>query len=232
MHRHAASSLPLALVVATLAIAAIAIGGASHAADAPLVVRDDFEQGAARWQPMDPQSWKILSTPRGNVYSLFKQSDYKPPYRSPVNIALLDDVVVGDFVLDCRVQSTVKDYAHRSMVVVFGYQNPAHYYYVHFGKRTDDHANQIFIVDGAPRLKISTETTPGTPWDDAWHRVRIARTVADGKIAVYFDDLEKPVMTAVDKTFAWGQVGVGAFDDLGNVDDVVLRGRLVPPGDR
>jgi hypothetical protein len=37
-------------------------------------------------------------------------------------------------------------------------------------------------------------------------------------------------MTAVDKTFAWGQIGVGAFDDLGNIDDVVLRGQIVAPG--
>ena len=26
-------------------------------------------------------------------------------------------------------------------------------------------------------------------------------------------------MTAVDKTFAWGQIGLGAFDDLGNFDE-------------
>ena len=69
--------------------------------------------------------------------------------------------MVGDFQLELQLQSTVKDYDHRSMVLVFGYQDPAHFYYVHFGKKTDDHANQIFIVNAAPRLKISTKTTPG-----------------------------------------------------------------------
>jgi hypothetical protein len=201
-------------------------------AELPIVVNEDFEGGSGRWRPTDEHAWKITETPSGKVYSLFKQSEYKPPYRSPVNIALLDDVSVGDFVLECRLQSTVKDYAHRSMVVVFGYQNPAHFYYVHFGKRTDDHANQIFIVDGAARLKISTKTTPGTAWDDAWHQVKIVRSVSDGKIDVFFDDLENPVMTAVDKTFAWGRIGVGAFDDLGNIDDVVLRGQIVKPDAR
>ena len=175
------------------------------------------------------QSWKVVDTPEGKVYSLFQQSKYKPVYRSPVNIALAEGPAVGDFVLELKLQSTVKDYDHRSMVVVFGYQDPAHFYYVHFGKKTDDHANQIFIVDAAPRLKISTKTTPGTAWDDAWHRVKIVRTVDDGNTAVYFDDLETPVMTAVDKTFAWGRIGVGAFDDLGNIDDVRLRGVVVQP---
>jgi hypothetical protein len=121
----------------------------------------------------------------------------------------------------------VKDYGHRSMCMFFGYQDPANFYYVHFGKQMDDHANQIFIVDDAPRTKISTKTTDGTPWDDAWHHVKIVRTVEDGAIAIYFDDMETPVMTATDKTFASGQIGLGTFDDAGIWDNVVLRGTVV-----
>ncbi|MEX0676360.1 MAG: hypothetical protein WD063_04755 [Pirellulales bacterium] len=213
-----------------VAVLVTALVCATHAqAELPLVVSEDFEAGGGRWQPTDREAWKIAETPQGKVYSLFRQSNYQPPYRSPVNIALLKDVAVSNFVLEARLQSTVKDYNHRSMVVVFGYQDPAHFYYVHFGKRTDDHANQIFIVNGAPRVKISTKTTPGTPWDDAWHRVKIVRSVGDGKIDVYFDDLETPLMAAADKTFAWGQIGIGAFDDLGNFDQIVLCGNVVKP---
>ena len=50
------------------------------------------------------------------------------------------------------------------------------------------------------------------------------RRVDDGTMKVYFDDMEKPFMTANDKTFTWGQVGVGTFDDHGNFDDFELRG--------
>ncbi len=215
--------------------AALLVGcaGAAMAEDLRELVTEDFEAGAGNWRPVDPNSWRVVETPEGNVYSLFQQSKYAPPHRSPRNIALLDNVVVGDFALDARLQSTVRDYNHRSMVVVFGYQDPAHFYYVHFGKKTDDHANQIFIVNDAPRVKISTKTTPGTAWDDAWHRVRIERDVRSGETAVYFDDMDTPVMTATDKTFAWGKIGIGAFDDLGNFDDIVLHGIPVePPADR
>ncbi len=199
------------------------------AAEPPLVFHEDFEHGAERWKPTDPKSWAVTKTPSGHVYSLTRDSDYKPPHRSPVNIALLDDVTVNDFTLDAKLQSTVKDYDHRSLVLVFGYQDPAHFYYVHFGKKTDDHANQIFLVNDAPRVKISTKTTPGTPWDDAWHDVRIVRDVKRGEIAVYFDDMNEPAMTAVDTTFAWGRIGIGSFDDLGNFDDITLRGTRVEP---
>jgi sugar lactone lactonase YvrE len=190
----------------------------------PLVFQDDFENGADHWQPTDPKAWKILPTDKGKVYSQFQQSKYQPPHRSPFNISLLKDIQVSDFILEAKVQSTARDYPHRDMCLFFGYQNPAHFYYVHLGQRTDDHANQIFIVNDAPRTKISTKTTPGTKWDDKWHDVKIIRRVSDGTIEVYFDDMKTPVMMATDKTFTWGRVGLGSFDDTGNWDDVKLYG--------
>ena len=193
----------------------------------PRVFSDKFDKGADRWQPTDPAAWKVIDTSEGKAYSLFKQSKYKPPHRSPFNFSLVKDVVVSDFVLEAKVQTTARDYPHRDMCIVFGYQDPAHFYYVHLGQRTDDHANQIFIVNKADRTKISTKTTAGTKWDSAWHPVKVVRTVATGAVAVYFDDLKDPAMTATDKTFTWGQVGLGSFDDTGNWADVKLFGTKV-----
>ena len=93
---------------------------------------------------------------------------------------------------------------------------------MHLGKKTDDHANQIFIVNDEPRKKISTKTTPGIPWNDDWHHARIVRDSATGSIKVYFDDMRTPVMTATDKTFGKGRVGVGSFDDTGNFDEITV----------
>src|SRR5581483_7301084 len=133
----------------------------------PLIFEDDFEKGAERWQPTDPKAWKVIDDNGSKVYSQFQASKYNPPHRSPFNLALVKDLNVSDFVLDAKCRSTIKDYPHRDMCLCFGYQDPAHFYYVHLGKKTDDHANQIFIVNGAPRIKISTKTSPGTPWDNA-----------------------------------------------------------------
>lgn len=197
----------------------------------PLLFQDDFEKnGLDAWAPSDPRAWKIstvksASGQESQVANQFQQSDVKTPVRSPFNRSMVKDVSVGDFVLDLKLQSTKADYPHRDMCLFFGYQDPAHLYYVHFGKQTDDHANQIFIVNGEPRKKISTETTSGTNWDDDWHHARIVRKVETGSIAVFFDDMDKPVMRATDKTFVWGQVGVGTFDDTGNFDDVLVYGK-------
>ncbi len=204
------------------------VAATTNAEELPVVFQEDFEKGADRWEPTDAAAWKIEAVGDNSVYSQFKkQSKYKPPHRSPYNIALIRGVNVGDFVLTARVRSTHPDYGHRDVCLFFGYQDAAHFHYVHLGKKADAHANQIFIVNKAPRTKISITTTKGTNWDDQWHRVKIIRTVQDGRIEVYFDDMKKPVMTAKDTTFQWGRVGLGSFDDTGHWDDIVLRGKLV-----
>ena len=212
---------------ALITIASLAF--TARAADPlPIVFQEDFEKGADRWQPQDPLQWKIEKTDKGQVFSQFeKKTNYKPPHRSPTNVALLKDVVVGDLELTAKVLSTHPDYGHRDAVIVFGYQDPAHFYYVHLGKQADDHANQIFIVNDAARTKISLTSTSGTNWDDNWHTVRVVRKAADGTIEIYYDDMTKPVMTAKDKTFAWGRIGVGTFDDTSDWDDIVVRGTAV-----
>lgn len=224
------SLLSLLTVAACVTVSASAVLAEDAPSKLPLLVEEDFESGAKAWEPTDAKAWKVTEAGGSQVYSQFGKSQYKPPHRSPYNRALLKDVVVGDFVLDAKLQSTIKDYGHRDMCLFFGYQDPAHFYYVHLGKKTDDHANQIFIVNDAPRTKISTKTTPGTDWDDEWHNVRIVRDTESGKIEIYFDDMKTPVMTATNKEFVWGQVGIGSFDDTGNWDDIKLYGKKVEAG--
>ncbi|MBC7857024.1 MAG: hypothetical protein IAF94_26640 [Pirellulaceae bacterium] len=209
-----------------LALLLLANGSVAHAADElPVLFQDDFEKDAAHWQPFDAKQWAHQKTDKGGVFSQHKkETTFKPPHRSPTNVALRKDVIAGDFDLTAKVLSTHPDYGHRDAVLVFGYQDPAHFYYVHLGKKADDHANQIFIVNAAPRTKISITSTDGTNWDDKWHNVKIVRRVKEGTIEIYFDDMQKPVMTANDKSFAWGQIGIGTFDDTSDWDDIVLRG--------
>jgi hypothetical protein len=200
----------------------------------PLLVKEDFEDGVSRWQTTDPDPtksvWKIIEAgPKGNhAVRCTGIAKYKPPYRSPHSIALLKDVKVTDFELTLRCQETNIDAgAHRDLCVFWGYQDPAHFYYVHLGAKADPHACQIFIVNGAPRKMITVDQAKGTPWTEGWHKVKVERTVSDGTMKVYFDDMKKPYMTAKDKTFTWGQIGIGTFDDHGNFDDVVLHGKSV-----
>ena len=173
----------------------------------------------------DPKAWAITKTNDIIALDLVTQSDYKPTHRSPFNIALIADKVFTDFILEAKLMQTGKEYGHRDMCLFFGVQDPSHFYYAHIATAADDHAHNIFIVKDAPRIKIAKETTKGVNWGAGiWHKIRLERKGSDGTIKVYFDDMSKPIMVALERTFSSGYIGFGSFDDTGMVDDVKIWG--------
>ena len=55
------------------------------------------------------------------------------------------------------------------------------------------------------------------------NRVNFLNYLSTGRGELDLDDMQAPVMTAIDKTFAWGQLGLGSFDDTADWDDLVLK---------
>jgi len=203
--------------------------GADKTANVPPGYKLVYEQTFPRESALqdfvmtDPAAWRFARTNGVTALDLFQQSHYQPPVRSPVNIALITDKVFADFVLEADLLQTSQEYGHRDMCLSFGFQSPTNFYYVHLATAADDHAHNIFIVNGVPRTKIATKTTQGIDWGRGiWHKVRLERKVADGSIKVYFDDLARPIMLAQDKSFGAGAVGFGSFDDTGMVKNIHL----------
>jgi hypothetical protein len=181
----------------------------------------------SEWQFVD-DGWKIVTDEEQPIRLVLhkRESNYQPPHRSPLHLALWKTTVKGKFQIDVEVKSTNADYGHRDAVVFFGYHGPDQFYYVHLAKAMDDHANQVFIVNRAARTKISLSTNQGVPWDDQWHHVRVIRDTESGSIAVYFDNMDEPIMTANDKTFVDGRIGVGTFDDTAEFRKVTITQKL------
>jgi hypothetical protein len=196
--------------------------------DLPVVFETDFgDRERVGWTFTDPDAWRFIEVDGKPVLEQNAPSRYQPEVRSPLNIALTPAPPVGDLVFDVELRSTGRDYGHRDVCLFLGHRDPCHFYYVHLAKEADEHANSIFLVNGEPRVSIATTRTNGTAWDDQWHHVRIVRTVADGFISVYFDDMETPVMTARDQALTGpGRVGVGTFDDTAQFRKVTVRGRV------
>src|SRR5262245_29365394 len=119
--------LPLIVGVCLAVFAPLSALRGEDKASLPLVFEEDFEKGADRWEPSDKSAWKIKEAAGGKVFSQFgKKSSFKPPHRSPLNFALIKDLVVGDFTLDVKALSTEKDYGHRDLCLFFGYQDAGH----------------------------------------------------------------------------------------------------------
>jgi hypothetical protein len=193
----------------------------------PLVFSDDFESGRDKWEVTDEKSWKHQDQDGNKVFSIIKrQSGYKPKYRSPGHIALIKDLKVADFVLMYKVKGPFpSNPGHRDSCAFFNYQNPNQFYYVHTGMKPDPHSGQVMIVNNAARKAISKNKNK-TPWkENTWQQVKVVRDTKKGTIEVYFEDMTKPYMNAVDKTFGKGRIGIGSFDDFNDFDDVKVFGR-------
>jgi hypothetical protein len=209
--------LTIATILACVSIAQL------NAEPPKIVFEEDFESGSARWQVLDPETWRVADRGDNKTFEINERSSaYKPPVRSPGHIALVKDLDLGSFDMTFRVRSTKDTGNHRDCCVFFNFQDDRHFYYVHLGARPDPHSGQIMIVKEAPRLAM-TKNQKRTPWDDKWHNVRVERNIDTGSIKVYFDDMTTPHMEVVDKHFTSGQIGIGSFDDLNEFDDIVVR---------
>ncbi|QDU61788.1 hypothetical protein Pan216_26530 [Planctomycetes bacterium Pan216] len=217
----------LAASLVTTCLAVTAQAADPSTSDLPVVFEDDFDSGVhtEKWEFVDPGSWDLQEHGKGKSLSITqRKSDYKPKVRSPGHIALMKDVEVGDFVLTFKAKSTKDTGNHRDCCVFFNYQDPSNFYYVHLGAKPDPHSGQIMIVKDAPR-KALTKNENLTPWDGGWHDVKVVRDTKSGAIQIYFDDMSKPHMEVVDKTFGKGRVGIGSFDDMNAFDEIKLQGR-------
>ncbi|MEQ8762662.1 MAG: hypothetical protein RL885_01960 [Planctomycetota bacterium] len=175
----------------------------------------------------DPDAFRVIEVDEEPVLDLHQASKYRAAVRSPFGIALIKDVEFGSFVMTCQLMQTGREYGHRDTCLFFGFEKPTRFYYVHMASQADPNAHNIFRVEDAPRTNIAKKTTGGVKWgQEVWHDVKIERDVEKGTIRVYFDDMDEPIMIAEDKTFTWGRVGFGSFDDTGRMRNLRITGQM------
>lgn len=208
-----------------LTILMVAITGGASAldkADLELVYSEDFENGLHGFDMTDSAAWKLEEDEGNTVLSLHQSSEYEPAVRSPLSIAWVQGLDVSDFVLEARLRQRGREYGHRDLCLFFGRETASRFYYVHIASEADPHAHSIFLVKDEPRVSIAKDRTDGADWGQGWHDVRIVRDTKAGRIEVYFDDMDTPIMVAEDASFTSGPIGFGSFDDVGWFDDIKI----------
>lgn len=220
--------LSLALLVSPLAAAeppAVTVPPCCAANSRAAALEQDLFTDPARWSFGDKKAWKWEGENQNRVLRLIAQNTEKPKYRSPFNLAWFEGREWKDFTLTVECRLTKFDAGNNDLCIAFGRAAENRFYYAHLGEKADEPHHQIHLVDNADRKPITAFRTAGTAWKEGqWHRVKIVRNTSTGDIGVYFDDMEKPVLTAQDKTLEWGQIGLGSFDDLGEFRNVRIKG--------
>ena len=189
----------------------------------PPAYAQTFTTAAARKEFVfsDPKVWKVAADEKGGWLAHVPGQKYKTPQRSPHNIGLVADWTFGDFILECEILQTGKEYGHRDQCIFFGFQDTRRFYYVHIATKADPNAHNVFLVNKKPRKSFAKKTTKGIDWgSDKWHKVRVERKGKD--IRVWFDDMKTPIMLAEDGTHGRGWIGFGSFDDEGRVRDIKI----------
>lgn len=181
-------------------------------------------RGLADWDLDGNGGWRV----QGPVLILEKAGIPGGPIRRPAALAILKSAPFADVTLTVEVRSTAPvDLAVRDVQLIFGYQSPTQFYYVHLSAKTDAVHNGIFVVSNADRRRLDEPTSTARLTDLAWHRLRLERRVATGSIAVFFDDNPTPVLSATDRTLLSGRVGVGSFDETGEFRSFEVKGTTV-----
>lgn len=188
-------------------------------------IASDLFADPARWSFADPNSWVWSGEGPARTLQLVAQGTRPPKFRSPLNLAWFGGREWKDFTLTAEVRLTKFDAGNNDLCIAFGRAEENRFYYAHLGEKADDPHHQIHLVDRADRKPVTGFRTAGTPWKEGrWHRVKVVRNTATGDIGVWFDDMEKPVLTAKDTTLGWGGIGLGSFDDLGEFRNVMVKG--------
>lgn len=136
--------------------------------------------------------------------------------RRPAALAIFKTDPLERVTLKAEVRSTApQDVIRRDVNLVFGYESPSRFYYVHLSGVTDAVHHGIFLVADADRRRIDDGKGQPQLKDQNWHRVRLERDGATGRIEIYVDGSKAPVLVASDTTIRAGRVGLGSFDDTG-----------------
>jgi hypothetical protein len=138
------------------------------------------------------------------------------PIRRPSALAVLQSEPLVRATVQVEMRSTApEEVKNRDLEVIFGYESPRRFYYVHLAGITDANHNGIFLVDNKDRRRIDDGTAAPQLKDREWHRVRLERDGASGRIEVFVDGSEQPALQATNTALRAGRVGLGSFDDTG-----------------
>jgi hypothetical protein len=186
-------------------------------------VRPDLgsAQRLADWTLDGSGTWDVAA----NTLRLTGAGTPGGPIRRPAAIAILKSAPLTKLTLEAEIKSTAPvDLPVRDVELIFGYQSPTRFYYVHLAGITNAVHNGIFLVADADRRRLDQPDSVPQMKDQAWHHVRLERDPASGRIEIFMDGSTVPVLKATDTTIAAGRVGFGSFDETGEFRNIVVTG--------
>jgi hypothetical protein len=214
------SRLKITLLLAALAVTLLPIDSFAQQSatvrpdlGTPQRIDDWTLDGSGRWEVAD------------GTLRLIKAGTPGGPIRRPAALAIFKSQPFTKLTLEADIKSTAPvDLPVRDVELIFGYESPTRFYYVHLAGITNAVHNGIFVVADTDRRRLDEPDSVPQMKDQAWHRVRLERDPASGRIEVFVDGSSTPALKATDTTIAAGRVGFASFDETGEFRNIIVTG--------
>jgi len=206
------SPLAVAVTVAAVGVLCLSVFAAGSAPATLKVFGHD-------WTVENAADWAVEN---GVLRLLVKGEPPAGQPRRPTKIALLNSKPYKKVTVEAEVKRN-----GRSVIIVYGWQDPNHYNYAHMSSdaaaKQNVH-NGIFHIFGGERARISSLDGPSSLATEDWTPVKL---VFDGELGYCFVEVNgkrNPSLEAYDLSLRWGRIGLGSFNETGDFRNVRITG--------
>lgn len=184
-----------------------------------LVASDKIDVFDRSWVVPSAQDWKVTEDSGSPMLQLLVGREPAPGPRRPGQFALMEMTPVSQVTMEADVRPT-----KRSLIIVYAYQDPAHFDYVHFSVDTAVKQavhNGVFHVYGGERVRISARDGAAAFGSiNRWFHIKVQWDGSTGEVRGFVDGQAVPALHAVDLSLTKGRVGIGSFDETGDFKNV------------
>ena len=131
---------------------------AAAGAAGTVLVHEDFATSAGSMEPIAGGAWGVSS----GRYVLSAPADGGEGVPN-ANLAVAGPVVTGDFTLTSLGSTTATDSPFNDFSLIFGFRDPADYWFVSFSESNDPNTSGIFRVAGGVRTELADITRRSSP---------------------------------------------------------------------
>jgi hypothetical protein len=148
--------------------------------------------------------------------------------RRPTKFALLESKPYSKVTVEGEIKRNA-----RSLIVVYAWQDDAHYNYAHISSdsaTTQNVHNGMFHIFGGERVRMSSLDGPASLPTQDWTPIRVVFDGESGHCYVEVNGKRNPSLDAVDLSLRWGRVGIGSFDETGDFRNIKVTGTMRDAG--
>ena len=197
------------------------------AAATVLGAADTLEVFGRKWDVPVAADWKVEEDAGAQALRLAQNRGPLPGPRRPIQFALAETAPFRQVTVEADVMPLAK-----SLMIVFAYQDEAHFNYAHLSTDTakqESHHNGVFHVYGGERVRISNEDGPAAFAETKkWYHVKLVHDGTTGRVSVSVNGQPVPALEGVDLSLRSGRVGLGSFDEWAVFKNVRISGTPAP----